>query len=408
MQSISLKELTDQIEQVLHRNFALPVWVHAEISELRENRGHCYLELIEKDGESDNLLAKSRATIWANTYRMLKPYFESKTGETLRSGLKVLLSVVVEFNGVYGFNLNVRDIDPVFTVGDLAIRRLEVIRQLESDGVVDMNKILDLPTLPQRIAVISSATAAGYDDFCNQLDSNSQNYVFYHKLFPAIMQGVNTEASIISALEKIYQHIDLFDLVVIIRGGGATTDLSAFDSYNLALNCAQFPLPIISGIGHHRDNSILDMVAHTQVKTPTAAAEFLILKMDEAESLLFDLAQQMNSSISDYLYEKERELNAIQEKIKFASKKSVLALNNGLNKKVFLLKHLYTKFIHTEQSKLEKLSHSLENTSPQYLFERGYTITTKNGKRVTSKSELKKDDIIQSHFVDGSVESKLI
>ena len=285
MTSFSLSELTDKIQETIKLNFDTAVWIRAEISELRENsNGHCYLELIEKDNSTDSLLAKSKATIWSSTYRMLKPYFESSTGQSLRSGLKVLIAVSVEFHGLYGFSLNIRDIEPSFTIGELAARRLKIIKQLEEDGIADMNKLLELPALSQRIAIISSKTAAGYDDFINQLKSDTNNFAFYCKLFPAVMQGDQAESSIVAALEKIYSNSEHFDLVLIIRGGGATTDLACFDAYDLALNCAQFPLPIITGIGHQRDLTILDMVAHTSVKTPTAAAEFIISNLLKLEN----------------------------------------------------------------------------------------------------------------------------
>jgi len=304
MNSITLSELSERIQETIKLNFDTPVWIRAEISELRENpNGHCYLEFVEKDTNTDFLLAKSKATIWSSTYRMLKPYFENSTGQMLRAGLNVLVAVTVEFHGVYGFSLNVRDIDPTFTIGEMAARRLKIIRQLEEDGIADMNKQLDFPRRPQRIAIISSPTAAGYGDFIDQLRNEVSNFAFYTRLFPAVMQGEQAENSIISALEKIFNHSELFDVVVIIRGGGATTDLACFDSYELALNCAQFPLPIIAGIGHQRDVSILDMVAHTSVKTPTAAAELLIEYMQQTENevlnLIADIQQIVQYKVAD-------------------------------------------------------------------------------------------------------------
>ena len=285
IKSYSLFELTQFINSVVKVNFEEAIWIRAEISEFREHsNGHCYLEFIEKDSHTDTLKAKIRGNIWVNTYRMIKPYFEENTGQTLKAGLKVLVAVTVEFHDVFGLSLNVKDIDPTFTLGELAKRRQEIIRLLEKDGVIDMNKGLQIPVLPQRIAIISSATAAGYDDFCNHLDNNSEGFVFYKKLFPAIMQGDQAADSIIEALDKISYHIDKFDVVVMIRGGGATTDLACFDSYELASHCAQFLLPVIAGIGHQRDLSIVDLVAHTSVKTPTAAATLLIDTIQNAET----------------------------------------------------------------------------------------------------------------------------
>lgn len=408
MNSISLSELSNQVTSVIRQNFSTPVWVRAEISELRVNGGHCYLELIEKDENSHNIIAKIRATIWANTFRMLKPYFESSTGETFRAGLNVLVSAVVEYNGLYGFSLNIRDIDPVFTIGKLAARRLEIIRQLQEEGIVDMNKELPFPTLPQRLAIISSETAAGYGDFCDQLQSNNSNFAFYPKLFPAIMQGMQAEASIIQALEKIYEHIELFDVVVIIRGGGATTDLSCFDSYNLALNCAQFPLPIIAGIGHQRDVSILDMVAHTSVKTPTAAAEFLISKLEIEKGNIEVLASEISEVVGDILNAENRRLEMLNLRIKQASKTGFLKENNRISSLQFQLKNLVRNKILLENNKLQLIQTKINTHSPQFLVERGLSITTLNGKRLTSKTQVKKGDRITTHLADGSIDSEIV
>lgn len=408
MNSISLSELTGQIQAVIRQNFSNTIWVRAEISELRENGGHCYLELIEKESDSDHIIAKVRANIWSGTYRMLKPYFESSTGESFRAGMTVLVSVVVEFNGLYGFSLNIRDIDPVFTIGELAARRMEIIRQLEAEGIADMNKELSFPVLPQRLAIISSETAAGYGDFCDQLNANSRNYAFYPKLFPAIMQGMQAELSIIQALEKIYDHIDLFDVVVIIRGGGATTDLSCFDSYNLALNCAQFPLPIIAGIGHQRDVSILDMVAHTSVKTPTAAAEFLISNLDEAEDMINEFAHQLSNFASKATKNEERRLEMTRLRIKQAARTGFLKETNVLSTYLFKIKNYAQNRMVHESSRLNLIQTKIETHSPKFLTERGYTITTMNGKRLTSTQEIKTGDKITTHLPDGNFNSKIL
>lgn len=408
MNSISLSELTGQIQAVIRQNFSNTIWVRAEISELRENGGHCYLELIEKESDSDHIIAKVRANIWSGTYRMLKPYFESSTGESFRAGMTVLVSVVVEFNGLYGFSLNIRDIDPVFTIGELAARRMEIIRQLEAEGIADMNKELSFPVLPQRLAIISSETAAGYGDFCDQLNANTRNYAFYPKLFPAIMQGMQAELSIIQALEKIYDHIDLFDVVVIIRGGGATTDLSCFDSYNLALNCAQFPLPIIAGIGHQRDVSILDMVAHTSVKTPTAAAEFLISNLDEAEDMINEFAHQLSNFASKATKNEERRLEMTRLRIKQAARTGFLKETNLLSTYLFKIKNYAQNRMVHESSRLNLIQTKIETHSPKFLTERGYTITTMNGKRLTSTQEIKTGDKITTHLPDGNFNSKIL
>ena len=258
---LTLSELNERIKEVIEGAFPSSVWVIAEISELKENRnGHCYLELIEKQGTE--IVARSRATIWSYTYRMLKPYFETTTGQLFTQGIKILVQGAVEFHSAFGLSLNIKDIDPIYTVGDMAMQRKEIINRLQTEGVFEMNKELELPLVPQKIAVISSATAAGYQDFMNQMETNEFGFRFYTKLFQATMQGVEAVPSIIYALERIFQYEDFFDAVVIIRGGGATADLSSFDNYDLAFNITQFPLPVITGIGHEKDDTIIDLVAH--------------------------------------------------------------------------------------------------------------------------------------------------
>ena len=248
-QALSLHELNGLVKRSICACMPDTYWVQAELSDVRTNySGHCYLEFIQKDAGGNNLIAKARGTIWSNIFKMLKPYFEQETGQAFTSGIKVLVQVTVEFHELYGYSLTVLDIDPTYTVGDMERKRREILRQLEEEGVIDLNKELDMPMLPQRVAVISSATAAGYGDFCNQLMNNPRGYGFRTELFPAIMQGERVEESVLSALDAIYSRMDEFDVVVIIRGGGATSDLSGFDTYMLAASCAQFPLPIITGI----------------------------------------------------------------------------------------------------------------------------------------------------------------
>ena len=408
MTSITLSELTEQIQQTIRQGFDAPVWIRAEISELRENPGgHCYLELIEKDSDSDTLLAKSKAACWASTYRMLKPYFESSTGQSLKAGLKVLVAVSVEFHSVYGFSLNLRDIDPTFTIGEMAARRLQIIRQLEADGVVDMNKQLQLPKPVQRLAIISSPTAAGYGDFLDQLKNDPSHFAFYTRLFPAVMQGDQAEASIISALESIYEHVDLFDVVVIIRGGGATTDLACFDSYDLALNCAQFPLPVIAGIGHQRDYTILDMVAHTSVKTPTAVAEFLIANLQEAENHVLDIFSDIRYIIKNNTETEYRKVDQIKMRIKQTLRSWVVQKTHRLERQKSRLQSTVRMQMLRQNNKLLLLEKNIEAHSPVFLLRHGYTITTLNGKRITSANQVKQGDKIRTFVHDGDFGSKV-
>ncbi|MBQ2193300.1 MAG: exodeoxyribonuclease VII large subunit, partial [Prevotella sp.] len=272
----TLKELNAMVRDAIETELPDEYWVQAELAECRESRGHCYMELIEKDELNNTPIARSSAKCWKSTWNVVRPYFERETGQRLHAGMKVLLKVYAQFHEAFGFSWIVTDIDPTYTLGDMARRRQEIIAHLKAEGVFDLNRELYMPLFPQRIAVISSATAAGYGDFCNQLADNPYGFYFSTQLFEATMQGEATEQSIIQALNRIYLSVNSFDVVVIIRGGGATSDLSCFDSLPLAENVANFPLPVITGIGHDRDESIIDMVAHTNVKTPTAAAALLI------------------------------------------------------------------------------------------------------------------------------------
>ncbi|MDO5446215.1 MAG: exodeoxyribonuclease VII large subunit, partial [Prevotellaceae bacterium] len=281
MKQYSLYELNRLVKDSITESMTEEYWVRAELSECYEKGGHCYLELVEKGKKSNTFIAKARAIIWADTWGLLKYSFEKTTGQHLARGMQVLMQVYPNFHESFGFSWIVTDIDPTFTLGDIAKKRQEIIQQLKDEGVFDLNKFLTLPLFCQRIAVISSESAAGFGDFSNQLLNNTHGFHFSVTLFPAIMQGEMVERSIIAALDKIYDCADSFDCVVIIRGGGASSDLTGFDTYPLAANVAQFPLPIITGIGHERDDTVLDLVSNTRVKTPTAAAEFLVSRLEE-------------------------------------------------------------------------------------------------------------------------------
>jgi exodeoxyribonuclease VII large subunit len=405
MESISLLELNTHIQRVVKQNFVSALWVRAEISELKERSGHCYLELVEKDSSSDNIIAKSKASIWAGVYRMIKPYFESETGESFRAGLKILIAVTVEFHEIYGLSLIVKDIEPTFTVGELAARRTKIIRRLKEEGIAEMNKEVPFPMLPRRIALISSPVAAGYGDFLHQIKNNSAGFAFYTKLFPAVMQGEQAEVSIISALEKIFRHIDLFDVVLITRGGGATADLACFDSYNIALNCTQFPLPIISAIGHQKDVSILDMVAHTSVKTPTAAAEFLLSVMKNAENAMQSMAFEISSCVKNTLDEQNSVLTDKKWKIRQTLKNKITGKIIHLEKKINRLRSALKIRMLNEKTKIDALARKIESHSPSFLLKYGYTITAVNGERLQSIKKIKKGDTIRTFVSDGEITS---
>lgn len=400
--SLTLSELNRQVKDAIRDHLPETYWMRAETSDVRRNRnGHCYLEFIEKDRITQSIIAKARGVIWSNVFQMLFSYFENETGQQFTSGINVLVRVSVEFHELYGYSLTVVDIDPSFTMGEIARNRQLVLKKLEEEGVLALNRELVLPELANRIAVISSPTAAGYEDFCNQLENNSGGLLFYTKLFPAIMQGDRSEASIIAALEKVFQYRELFDAVTIIRGGGATSDLSCFDSYLLATNVAQFPLPVISGIGHERDVTVLDIVAHTRAKTPTAVAEFFVAHLTTTATHLISLEERVVSASESRLIKEQTDLLSL-------SKELVHQSSLMIQREVATVQHLSGKMKYGVRHLIQHQSYILENRAqfvemvlPENVLRRGYTLTLKNGKIVTSLHDLSVDDTIETRFRDG-------
>ena len=406
MKSISLYELGSLIHQTLNEGLSDTYWVQVELSEVREAyNGHCYIELIQKSERGNTLLAKARGTIWANVYKLLKPYFENTTGQMFAAGIKVLLQVSVEYHELYGLSLMVYDIDPTYTMGDMARRRKEILAQLDEEGVLTLNKELLMPHLPQRVAVISAAGAAGYGDFCDQLMGNPYGFAFYPKLFPAVMQGERVEETIIAALDHIAAEQDFWDVVVVIRGGGATSDLSGFDTYDLAANCAQFPLPIITGIGHERDDTVLDMVAHTRVKTPTAAAEYLITRVVEAATRLDGMVNALSVGVTSRIHQEERRVEKIAQRLPALF--SVIS-SNGLHRIEQLGTRIHTavQCLLTEQRhRLQLMEKVVESASPTKILQRGYSITRCEGKVVRDASSLPNGSVLTTTLADGEVKS---
>lgn len=406
MEALSLYDLNALVRRSLEQCLPDEYWVQAELSDVRTNStGHCYLEFIQKDPRSNNLIAKARGTIWANVYRLLKPYFEESTGQAFVSGIKVLVQVTVSFHELYGYSLTVQDIDPTYTLGDMARRRREILKQLEEEGVLTLNKELEMPVLPQRIAVVSSPTAAGYGDFCHQLKNNSRGFFFHTELFPALMQGDRVEESVLSALDAILNRQEDFDAVVIIRGGGATSDLSGFDTYLLAAACAQFPLPIITGIGHERDDTVLDSVAHTRVKTPTAAAEYLINCMDLAADELEVLISQLHESVRSRLTEEHRKLISYRNRIPSAVVRRVSDAKLALLTTRKDISLAVQTSLSRQRHRLELLQQRLADASPEKMLARGYSITLKDGKVVKNAAMLNEEDEIITRFYRGEVVS---
>jgi exodeoxyribonuclease VII, large subunit len=425
--TLSLFELNSLVADVINTTMSRSYWVEAELSEVRENRGHCYMELIEKNENSNVPIARASAKCWSNIWSAIKPYFIRITGQQIRAGMKVMLQVHAQFHPQYGFSWIVDDINPEYTMGDMMRKRQEIIRQLKEEGVYDLQKELNLPLFAQRIAVISSATAAGYGDFCNQLENNELGLFFHVELFPAIMQGDNVESSIIASLNHINNREEEFDCVVIIRGGGATADLSGFDTLGLAENVANFPLPIITGIGHERDESILDMVSYQRVKTPTAAAAYLInhltstlIRVENAQSTIIDyvkkaleienmrikhIGAQIPVLFSIVRTKQEARLESLFQRLFTASKEL-------MKQSDFLLLSLQQRVqpavrgrLSSEHHRLDVLEHRARLLDPTLLLKRGYSITLHDGKAIHNANDLKIGDTITTLLEIGQIES---
>ena len=405
MNPLSLYDLNALVRRSIEQCLPDEYWVQAELSEVRVHpaTGHCYLEFVQKDPRGNNLVAKARGVIWNNIFHLLRPYFEESTGQAFTAGIKVLVQVTVSFHELYGYSLTVQDIDPAYTLGDMARRRREILQQLEEDGVLTLNKELPMPVLPQRIAVISSATAAGYGDFRHQLEHNPRGYYFRVELFPASMQGERVEDSILEALDRIHERQDEFDVVVIIRGGGATSDLSCFDTYLLAAACAQFPLPIITGIGHERDDTVLDTVAHQRVKTPTAAAEYLISRMDETASHLSELIERLHEGVTLRLRQEHIRLQQCRSRIPTASVRRLATARMELLTARKDLHRAVENMLTRQRHRLELLRQRITDASPEKQLARGYSITLKDGRAVKNATELHPGDRIETRLKEGKI-----
>jgi len=422
---ITLHDYLASIANVINQTFSTPRWVVAELTDVRvAGNGHCYMTLIEKDPRRGTTLATVRGIIWANRWWLIRDTFLQQTGEQFRSGLKVMILVQATMHEQYGLSLNVVDVDPTYTLGEMARRRLEIIRQLEQDGVIDMNRELPFPTLPQRIAVISASGAAGYGDFMKQLQNNPLGLQFYCHLFEATMQGQQTEASVIEALDRIAAVQELFDVVVIIRGGGATVDLASFDSYPLAQNVANFPLPVITGIGHERDQTVLDRVAHTSVKTPTAAAALLIDAMTDQLQRLEELQQTLLEGTQGRM---EREQQRVQQlanavrgthtrlvqqtsQLDMMSQRIALVARQRIQRDLDRLdqatQHLvpFTQHrIEHERERLGLIEQTIQMAQPDNILRRGFSITRQNGHAVKSAAEVPEGAKLSIQLADGTL-----
>lgn len=422
---LSLYELNQLVRETIDVSMPDEYWVEAELAEVREVRGHCYMELVQKDVSSHTPVARASAKCWRSRWMLVGPYFERMTGRRLCAGLKVLLRVHADFHEAYGFSWIVTDIDPRFTMGDLARRRQEIIRILRQEGVLELQRELSLPMFTQRIAVISSENAAGYGDFCNQLLHNDYGLHFTVQLFSAVMQGEQVERSVIAALDRINADADAFDAVVIIRGGGATSELSGFDTLELAENVANFPLPVITGIGHERDESVLDLVAHTSVKTPTAAATFLIdhlatvlQRIGEAQEAVTRIVGQrlaiermridrfasvIPMQFSVVKTSREAHLDNLFATLIAAVRQHLAAAEHRLAALSAGLPPVAERLLTVEQHRIDLLAQRVEAVDPVQLLNRGYSITLHNGRSVRDARSLRSGDEIETRVAHGTI-----
>ena len=409
----TLHQLNLMVRDAIAMQLPDEYWVEAELSECRERGGHCYMELVEKDDNNNTPVARASAKCWRQTWQMMQPYFERTTGQPLRAGLKVLLKVYAQFHEAYGFSWIVTDIDPTYTLGDMARRRQEIIRQLKEEGVFDLQRELHISPFAKRIAVISASNAAGYGDFCRQLEDNEYGFRFSVQLFSATMQGELVESSVISALNEIYRQCQQltaqgqqpYDVVVIIRGGGATADLSGFDTLALAENVAQFPLPIITGIGHDRDESILDMVANTHVKTPTAAATLLIDHLAQTLRRIEEAQNRLTMYIHQRISSYQVRLSNIAVLIPNLALQTVANARHQIDLLESRIPVAIERRITNQKHLLEQLNIKLQSLDPQILLSRGYSITLKDGRAVRDPQQLKSGDTLETRVEKGTIKS---
>ena len=403
--ALTLYELNTLVREAIASAMDRDYWVEAELSEVREVRGHCFMELVQKDLFSPTPVAQASAKCWKTTWTRIRPRFEAITGQPLRPGMKVMLLVHPDFHEAYGFSWIVSDVDPTYTLGDMARKRMEIINRLKAEGVFDLQKELPLPLFSQHIAVISSENAAGYGDFCSQLSNNDYGFSFMPVLFAAVMQGDGVEQSIVAALNAINAEADRFDVVVIIRGGGATADMSGFDTLLLAENVANFPLPVITGIGHERDECVLDMVSHIRVKTPTAAAALLVDNLAQVWAHVTDCQRTITQLVGQRMASEPSRLDRLSTRL-------TTLIHDRLTHEQFRLSSLATSLkpaaeyvLTTHRNHLERLALRAKSLDPQLLLRRGYSFTTIGGKAVRDASLLKSGDEIVTQLEKGSVHS---
>lgn len=403
---ITLTELQGLIRDKIYEALPGAYWVIAEIADMKvHTAGHCYLELTGTETPGGKVTARARATIWASKFRSLNTYFNASTGIPLRAGITILFRATVEYHELYGLSLNITDIDPAYTAGDMALRREAIIRRLTAEGVLSMNSGLPLTPYPRNIAVVSSSKAAGYEDFINHLVNNPYGYAFRTTLFEAVMQGETTMASVTEALDSISEMISEFDVVVIIRGGGSTIDLSWFDSYEIAYHVTQFPLPVLTGIGHEKDQSVTDMVAWKALKTPTAVAGFIVERTMECENNIIGMAESLVSAVEGAMEAAEERLSSIQNRITATARLMVRLKEEKLSNHAGRLARASANVLNRAKEATDRMEDALRHLNPAGVLRRGFTLTSRNGTIIQSASELKQGDTIKTYFAEGTAES---
>lgn len=401
-QYITLRELQRRVKSALEGQFALPVWVSAEISEIKVNySGHCYLELVEKGGDNGVPTAQARAVVWRSHYPRISGYFEAETGQRLAAGIKILAKVLVSYHELYGFSLQITDIDPSYTLGDMERQRQQTIAQLQQDGVWEMNREVPMPTVVQRIAIVSSANAAGYQDFCKELGKSP--YRFELTLFDAFMQGAAAEESIVEALCNVATNLEKFDAVVLIRGGGSRSDLNCFNAYRLCAHMAQFPLPVVTGIGHDKDTSVADMVAHTALKTPTAVAGWLVERMAEVDGWLDYAALQLHDTTTAAMHASEVRLERLSGEVRHLSGELLTRQSLRLEHFTGLLPDAARDFLARQTTRLENAAELIAGRSPERILRLGFAVVRSGGKAVTSAAAVAAGERIEIEVSDGKI-----
>lgn len=401
-QYITLRELQRRVKSALEGQFALPVWVSAEISEIKVNySGHCYLELVEKGGDNGVPTAQARAVVWRSHYPRISGYFEAETGQRLAAGIKILAKVLVSYHELYGFSLQITDIDPSYTLGDMERQRQQTIAQLQQDGVWEMNREVPMPTVVQRIAIVSSANAAGYQDFCKELGKSP--YRFELTLFDAFMQGAAAEESIVEALCNVATNLEKFDAVVLIRGGGSRSDLNCFNAYRLCAHVAQFPLPVVTGIGHDKDTSVADMVAHTALKTPTAVAGWLVERMTEVDGWLDYAALQLHDTTTTAMHASEVRLERLSGEVRRLSGELLTRQSLRLEHFTELLPDAARDFLARQTTRLENAAELIAGRSPERILRLGFAVVRSGGRAVTSAAAVAAGERIEIEVSDGKI-----